>query len=121
MPEDYTDDQVEWHLDQIQNMILGNLKIEYSEHMRVKDLENAYWTLRRLKSEVAALPNEKEEPNFKDKVKELDEVRDEYIADPNEDTLGKYYIALEEFFEFLCKTMQNYGLYYRKKGDDDGL
>lgn len=139
MEEQESSQQSKWNFDGAELYIIFQYKTQFLEFLDVWDLENAYWKLRRMRGELDAklkrehnklLDSMEEEKEKKvkvtekqladEKLEELTVIREQYKIDNNKNNLelkNKFYIALEEFYLFLCFLMKKHGLYFRE-GED---
>lgn len=136
-----------WNLDNVELYIIFQIKMKFITALEQWNLEDAYWSLRDLRRELDAkigrskekfdgitLEEDKEAKEEKKKtsttekievdkkIKDLEIVRLNYskLKIQTLEERGKYYLALEELYMYLCFLMKKHGLYFRE-GEDSRM
>jgi len=105
-----------WNMDEAILKTIHYLKTEFILKIHKWQLEEAYWTLRDIRMEIEAKLKDKEQEKAKDKLKELETKRGEYLKDPKAKR-GEFYVACEQYYILLNRYMKIHGLYFRESDD----
>ena len=127
-----------WNFYGAEYQLVFEIKVQVVQHLSSWNLEDAFWSLRRLKGEIdAKLDRGRKTKVFDDqgnetiketKVTEKQEMdnlldnltsaRNIYLqSNRNDNDKTEFYFALENFYLHVCFIMKKHGVYFRE-GDD---
>lgn len=118
-----------WNFDEEQLKLIFEIKKYFVIAFNNWDLETAYWKLRLFLKESEPMfdkgeDGKGEQYDLRDKFEEdVTNKRKKYIElkNPNDKNKAEFYLALEEFYVYLCNMIKEKGVYYRQRREDDGL
>jgi len=115
-----------WNFDGAQLQLIFEIKADFLSRLREWDLDNAYWRLRDLATELDAklfrnfkeLETNKEIKATERMLAELETERNDYSKNPlDKQVASKFYLYLEAYYKYLNRLMKKHGLYFRE-GED---
>lgn len=109
----------EWNMDDAVLKQILLLKYKFLNYLHTWDLNNAYFTLREVWSEVDAKFKPLEQEFCKETIDELEQKRNEWLSNQNK-FKGEFYHAIQEVYIMFNRLMKKHGLYFREH-DDSGL
>lgn len=112
--------KAEWNMDDEVLKIIKALKTAFIIYIKNWDLENAYFTLRQIRMEIDSKLKGKQQSTAKTKIDVLEKERMEYLKDMKTNK-RKFYRLCEDYYIYLGRLMQEHGLYFREKIEDEGL
>ena len=109
----------EWNCDDaiLKQILLA--KYQFQKYLSSWDLNNAYFTLREIWSEIDAKFKAVEQEFCEETMNELEIKRNEWIKNQNK-MKGEFYHALQKVYMLMNRLMKKHGLYFREH-DDSGL
>lgn len=109
----------EWNCDDaiLKQILLA--KYQFQKYLNSWDLNNAYFTLREIWSEIDAKFKKEEQDFCEETMDELECKRNEWIKNQKK-IKGEFYHALQKVYMMLNRLMKKHGLYFREH-DDSGL
>jgi len=111
-----------WNFDEAEYKLIFFFKSEVASCLRLWDLGNAYWNLRRLRSEVDAKVTDLERKDLDSKTDKLDIDKNKYEEEANnKQNQADFYIALDEYYRDICRLLKKHGSFFREQEDDEGL
>jgi hypothetical protein len=123
MGEEETTSKLVWNFDDAEAKLIFSMKETFIYHRDNWDLENAYWALLRLLSEIEPLFDDTVKEKLNEKFDEITSIRDETnkFSNLKETDLGKCFNILNDFYRDLCFEIVEKDLYFRKKKEYLGL
>lgn len=115
------DTQVEWNIDDAFLQAVFEAKIQFDIQLREWDLENAYWTLILLDSEVSPALKEDNQNTIKDEMKKINDARKKHFDSPTQENKRDFHWKLLNIYKKFNSFMINEGWYSRKKDYYRGL
>lgn len=121
MSEDTLSNNLIWNFDDAESREIFFMKQNFIYNRDSWKLDDAYWSLLSLFSEVKPLFEDKKELQEKfDKLTKLRDETDKFQCLKDNDK-GSCFIALNDFYIDLCEEIVNKEYYFRKKKDYLGL
>ena len=103
-----------WNSDNIEHILLFEIKTSFISNMKSWNLEGAYWDLRLLRMEFDAKLSDTEQKKIETDTKELEDARLTLINSKNNSSKsGDFFLKLEGFYLLLNRLMKEHGLYFR--------
>ena len=123
MGEEETSSKLVWNFDDAEAKLIFSMKETFIYYRDKWDLENSYWSLLRLLSEIEPLFDDTVKTELNDKFDEITKIRDETdkFSNLNETNLGKCFKLLNDYYRKLCFEIVEKDLYFRKKKEYLGL
>lgn len=106
-----------WNFDDEQFRAMFSLKQLCIEYLSANDLENLYWVLRSLRSEIIPKLTADQKKKVNEKLEDLVKTRETFHSKRDVESSNEFYIKSEEFYILLCELMVEHGIYFRE-GDD---
>jgi hypothetical protein len=112
-----------WNFDDAESKLIFHMKYEFVQYRDAWDLENAYWSLLRLLSEIEPLFDEIEREELNEGFDEISKKRQEHkgFLNLNDNNKGNSFILLNDFYRKLCSEIVDKDFYFRKKKGYTGL
>ena len=119
--KDYSDTTLksEWNMDDAILKQILLLKHQFLSYLHIWDLNNSYFTLRELWSEVDAKLKPIEQEYCEETMNELEIKRNDWERNKNK-MRGEFYHSLQQVYMLFNRLMKKHGLYFREH-DDSGL
>lgn len=111
-----------WNFDDAEYKLIFLFKSEVASCLMLWDLMGAYWSLRRLRSEIDAKVSDKERMDINKDVDNLDKEKNTYEENINDKKKqANFYISLDNFYRNLCQVLKHHGSFFREQEDEEGL
>lgn len=112
-----------WNFDDAESRLIFEMKVEFLNEIRVFNIENAYWKLWVLMSEIKPLFEDSTKKEVNKKFSELTDLRNSTnkFEDLTESKIGEIASAMIKFYEQICDEAVSKGYYFRKQKEYVGL
>lgn len=106
-----------WNFDNEESKLIFSLRALFIEQLYNWDLENSYWTLRKLANECKMFCKDDELKKVTEKQSEVDIKREEVVADNVIEEAEKipYCLEQEKFYVYLNSLIKKHKLCFREK------
>ena len=100
--------------------IIKDLKVMFLISMKEWKLENAYWYLDLMATEVDAKLRDEEQKDVEKDLEDLEKKRVGYNKNGKE-KIGEFYVSLKTLYKKINRLMKLHGVWFREQEDDEGL
>jgi len=106
-----------WNFDDAESRLIFEMKVDFINKIKVWNLEESYWALSLMLTEVKPLFEDDIQVTLKQEFDKITEARkdSDKFTNLDEDQKGTIWKALNDFYEMLCAEIVNQDYYFRKK------
>lgn len=116
----FEEEKAVWNIDDEILKIIKDLKISFLNSLKEWKLEDAYWFLDLICTECDAKLKDDEQKDIENKLKELEDKRQEYSKNGKEKK-GEFYFQLRTLYKTINRLMKEHGVWFREREEDVGL